>query len=293
MSPATQSGAMEARSDAPAVTPPEAAGATSKLRWTDAERAELIALIAQRLTYREIGERLGRSHGSVARYAWRTGLDGPGKAWTAAEIETLRKQTCAGFSYPEIAAQLGRSANAVRIKANELGITMPWELRREAHRRAQLAASKRPEVKARKSAAMRRRWANPEQRETLLASARASIAKHGHWRACHTPEAIAKKRLGDARRVARHFAWIPARYQDELIPVYRALVHTKGLKAAEARVVVTAEIDRMQRRDASAPKARPSFEEQLERVRNGAKVETRFIPAANDYEFSLIGSALA
>lgn len=86
--------------------------------------------------------------------------------------------------------------------------------------------------------------------------------------ACHTPSANAKRRASWLRTV---YAWCP----DRLIPDYRILVRSKGIRAAEARRMIEAEIT--------------PFERSLLRVKNGSGItEIRPLRSAEP-QFSLTG----
>ncbi len=71
--------------------------------------------------------------------------------WSAAEIAKLKKWRAAGVTYEEIATRLGRSRNAVRSKANDIGLPplrTPAEL---ARRRSPDAPAPEPVQRAGKT----------------------------------------------------------------------------------------------------------------------------------------------
>jgi biotin operon repressor len=93
-------------------------------QWSSEEIAFLEANY-QKLTYKEIAEKLGRSENAVACKLSQLKLKKE-RRWTAEEIEFL-KQNYIRLSVKEIAEKLGRTLEAVRAMAKRLKITRPIE----------------------------------------------------------------------------------------------------------------------------------------------------------------------
>jgi hypothetical protein len=134
----------------------------------------------------------------------------------------------------------------------------------------------------RTSTALRAKIANdPQEAERRRESGRA-LYRSGLGHAAQPPGSAPRMRVGRLT-TERHLSWCPEHLRD----VYRDLTNRKGYLAADARQVVEAEMER----ERANRGRRLSFDEQLRRVQNGARLVSRFEPRAADHGFTLGGVA--
>lgn len=130
-------------------------------KWTDEEYDELISMVNEDCTIKEISSRLGRNLASVRTKLWQIGrdTDGPsrrvkarrqsseastssqstpgspklirrtGTAWTPREEAVLRNLTEQGLSVKEIAWRLSRSRRSILAKRSKMGIYEKTDIR--------------------------------------------------------------------------------------------------------------------------------------------------------------------
>ncbi|KKW93884.1 hypothetical protein [Sphingobium chungbukense] len=134
----------------------------------------------------------------------------------------------------------------------------------------------------RTSAALREKAANdPAEAERRRESGRA-LFRTGLGHAAQPPGSEARMRVG-RMTTERHLSWCP----EHLRGLYRDLTKSKGYLAADARQVIEAEMER----ERANRGRRLSFDEQLRRVQNGARLVSKFEPRAADHGFTLGGVA--
>lgn len=111
---------------------------TQRRRWTPEEDAALLELSSAGETFAAIGERLGRSGGSVANRAklLREGLKDPKgrRRWTPEDDAELLELARAGVPQVEIARRIGRRQGTVSTRLKALGFrtgAAPRKKRRE------------------------------------------------------------------------------------------------------------------------------------------------------------------
>jgi hypothetical protein len=107
-------------------------------KWTPDEIEQLRQLMAKGLTYRQISQRLGRTHSSVRgaaqRYQMMDSTKCPGREpWSRAEHDALEELVAEGLTKHQIAERLERSYDSVRGAIAKLG--MQDRQRQGAYRR--------------------------------------------------------------------------------------------------------------------------------------------------------------
>lgn len=114
-----------------------------KKRWTRAEYDELERLIRQKLRYRQIGQRLGRSEISVKCAAYRIGMRNPtGKRWAGHDWPLIDPKIqdlieCQKLSAPQIAEWLTKLGQPIHASTVYDRIAkMPADVRRQAKQNA-------------------------------------------------------------------------------------------------------------------------------------------------------------
>lgn len=148
-------------------------------------------------------------------------------------------------------------------------------------RRMQDPAFKAEHIR-RTSDGLRARLANdPEEMERRREVGRA-LFRTGLGHAAQGPGSEPRRRVA-RMQVERALGWCPEHLRDQ----YRTMVNSKGIKAAEARRIIEAEMDR----ERAQRGRRLSFEDQLRRVQAGARVVRKFEPRAADHDFTLGGVA--
>lgn len=172
------------------------------------------------------------------------------------------------------------------------------------------ANGRNPKKNEKNRAAMLRRLADPAIRAETLRIAqegrRRKLAEDPEFRArwqemgralgksnaMHNkhPKGSPARMKAAATRTETMLGWCPHEYRDE----YRRLIHSKRLRAADARAVIEAQIkDDAQKQRARAAKAqRLSFDEQIARIREGkASVVAKFTPSMDTGPYTLGGVA--
>ncbi len=106
-----------------------------RIEWTPRRRQNLARLIAEGLTYREIGRRMRISREAVKGAATYYGLMRPerrqgGRPWTRDEYDVLERMIQAGHTYREIGERLEREVSAIRHATARIGLSHPERQRR-------------------------------------------------------------------------------------------------------------------------------------------------------------------
>lgn len=106
-------------------------------KWHPERVATLARLMAQGLSYRQIGQRMGESATSCRGAAQRHGLQRPerlsrGEPWPREDYDILTAMLAEGKRYWEIGQRLDRTFNQVRSAVDRLGLTdqQRWAYRR-------------------------------------------------------------------------------------------------------------------------------------------------------------------
>lgn len=173
--------------------------------------------------------------------------------WSTEKVERLHQMVAADRNGPEIARALGITLNAVYRK-----------MRREGLHVSNAAISRAKSVASRRSAA------TPEGRAQRSRAGSMPMKRYGFKDA----------RAAHAAAMESRYAGVPPEYRD----AYRDLMR-KHVRAADAKRMIAEMVAKAKRR-------RPlTFEEQLERARNGAQIVELYRPVANDTAMgrSLIG----
>lgn len=220
------------------------------------------------------------------------------KLWTDKEDLVVRECIAKGMMCREIATLLpGRTGPAVQRRSMVLGINVGREVGLQrfiaGHQKAKAEGrvgrkkgcqgrTPTPDELARRSAAMKLLHADPEFKQKHT-----ERSKQGNL----TRDLEAMKRNIRATKLA----WCP----EHLRADYRVLICKKHMRMAEARPAIL-ELWRKQLRRALkdiasvalAEEAKPknSFERQLERVRNGAKLVPK-LKLSRSHDFSLTGNS--
>jgi len=96
--------------------------------WTSEEVETLRKMYADGATYRDVAEKLGRTHSAVWEKARKIGIskrENTGHLWSESEVAELIKLAEAGVHGEAISRRLGRTRHAVNKKAAKLGIELP------------------------------------------------------------------------------------------------------------------------------------------------------------------------
>lgn len=200
------------------------------------------------------------------------------RAWTEQDIETLRQLVAEGLPHHEIGKLMDRGPYAVSNRCQKLDIRNPEAARRnsaEAQRRIFSDPARRADIGGRISAT----W-TPERRRERAEAMRAININMG-WRK-PTPEGRRRMSQGCSDWHKRKWAWLPAEYRAE----YTRLARDPKIRAAKAKEIMREKIAATKR----APRPKLTFEEQLERVRNGASISiVRPIPRRVEPPYTLGG----
>lgn len=141
--------------------PPPAPPPASARNWPEDDVAQLRALLALGLGWREIGERMGRSEASIRVFAGRNRL-GPLKPpsdWSEEHSAMLLRMLAEGSSIDEIGRAVDRSRHAVQSRIRKI--------RESAAYKAAMAARRERPAVAPRSKIARRAW-TPEEDARLV-----------------------------------------------------------------------------------------------------------------------------
>lgn len=166
----------------------------------------------------------------------------PRRFWTEADNQQLRELMAAGLSRRDVAASLGRSENAVRMQCRKLGLVF-CRLRARARIAAAMAdVWQSLEYRAKVGEAVAATWTDERRAKQSQMSRERQLWKHGHAALAPDTEARARQKAAAsaAMRAMRSqaLAWCPMEYRDD----YRFLQKSGGYRAAEARVIIEAQI---------------------------------------------------
>lgn len=141
--------------------PPPASPPASARNWPEDDVAQLRALLALGLGWREIGERMGRSEASIRVFAGRHRL-GPLKPpsdWSEEHSATLLRMLAEGSSIDQIGVAVDRSRHAVQSRIRKI--------RESAAYKAAMAARRERPAVAPRNRIERRAW-TPEEDARLV-----------------------------------------------------------------------------------------------------------------------------
>lgn len=201
--------------------------------------------------------------------------------WTEEERALLERMAADGCGARAVAAALGRGLRGVLTYASKHGIRFDREA---GYARMATAARVRhadPAFQQKHSKACARSWTL----ERRAAQSHIAIENGNGARlkaALQLPEAQARRNAANRARGERQLAWCPKDRLDE----YRCLMRTPGIRAAEAKRIV---LDDIAAKERARLAAMTPFERQLERLRQGARLEERVYLTTPEHEFTLGG----